>query len=246
MNLACTRVCALMSFLFLFILFSGCDGPRDIRDFYFPARELTEGSVYVYENIGTLPGTAPLEYAYYLGVDTDTALYLSVTQYAGQMEPKQQSRQEVKNDGIYLREITLLRPDTSGPVAMPTTLIYNKAFPFYLEDEMVAANGYRLSFIDPATPEVETFVTLNRHFSKDTTVSVLGKNYPALLFTLEGEVSMRDPEAGDISPQFTGYELYAKGLGLVEHRRELGSGAAIGGRLKERITMAELIKRVEE
>ncbi|MEM9928828.1 MAG: hypothetical protein AAF840_03325, partial [Bacteroidota bacterium] len=216
------------------------------RDYYFPARELTGGLVYGYENTGTLPGSAPVEYTYYLGVEVDTALYLSVTQYSDLMEPKQQSRQEIKNDGIYLREITLLRPDTSGPVAMPTNLIHDQAFPFYLEEAMTDAYGYRLSFTDPATPDVLTYVSLDRKFSRDTTISVLGKNYPALLFTLAGEVSLRDPEAGDISPQFTGYEIYAKGLGLVEYRRELGGGAALGGRLKERITMAELIKRLEE
>lgn len=246
MNLACTRVGAIMALLFLVALFCACDGPRDIRNYYFPVRELTEGMVYGYENTGTLPGTAPMEYAYYLGVDVDTALYLSVTQYADQLEPKQQSRQEIKNDGVYLREITLLRPDTNGPVAMPTTLIYDQAFPFYLEDATTQAYGYRLSLTDPATPEVLTYVTLNRRFERDTAVVLGDRIYRALLFSLEGEVSLRDAEAGDISPQFTGYEIYAEGVGLVEYRRELGSGAALGGRLKERITMAELIKRVEK
>ncbi len=246
MNVARTRVRALIASLFLMTLLSACNGPRDVRDYYFPARDLSEGLVYCYENTGTLPGRAAVEYTYYLGVDVDTALYLSVTQYSDLLEPQQQSRQEIKNDGVYLREVTLLRPDTSGSVTMPTTLLYDKAFPFYLEEEPEEAYGYRLSFTDPATPEVKTYVSLNRRYERDTAVVVGDRIYRALLFSLEGEVSMRDPEAGDISPQFTGYEIYAEGLGLVEHRRELGSGAALGGRLKERITMAELLERLEE
>jgi hypothetical protein len=244
MNLPCTRVRALISLLFLTILLTGCNTDRDIRNYYFPARELTTGLVYAYENIGTLPGPE-ISYSYYLGVDVDTALYLSITQYSQFLEPRQQSRQEIKNDGIYLREVTLLRPDTSGPsLPMPTTLIHNKAFPFYLNAEPNEAYGYRLSFTDPDRPQALTYVTMNRRYERDTTIEVLGKNYPGLLFSLEGEVSVRDTEEGDISPQFIGYEIYAKGLGLVEHKRELGSGASLGGRLQERMTMEEFLARV--
>ena len=246
MNLPCTRARALMTLFFLTILLTGCSDERDVRDYYFPARELTTGLVYAYENIGTLPGPET-EYSYYLGVDVDTALYLSVTQYSPLLEPQQQSRQEIKNDGVYLREITLLRPDTSGPsVPMPTTLIHDKAFPFYLSPDPAEAFGYRLSFTDPNRPQALTYVTLNRRFERDTTIMISGKNYPGLLFSLEGEVSLRDTEEGDISPQFTGYEIYAKGLGLVEHKRELGSGASLGGRLQERLTMEEFLKKIRE
>lgn len=246
MNLLCTCGRALMTLLFLTILLTSCNDDRDVRDYYFPARELTTGLVYAYENVGTLPGPET-EYSYYLGVDVDTALYLSVTKYSQFLEPQQQSRQEIKNDGVYLREITLLRPDTSGSsIVMPTKLIHDKAFPFYLSPNPEEAFGYRLSFTDPGRPQALTYVTLNRRYERDTTITVLGKNYPGILFSLEGEVSLRDTEEGDISPQFTGYEIYAKGLGLVEHKRELGSGASLGGRLKERLTMEEFLARVRE
>lgn len=245
MSLPCTRVRAQMVALLLLSLLFSCDDRRDIRDYYFPARELTDGLVYVYENTGTLPG-ADREYTYYLGVETDTALYLSVTQYSQFLEPQQQSRQEIRNDGVYLREITLLRPDTTGPaVVMPATLLHDKAFPFYLDAEPEEAFGYRLSFRDPATPQTLTYVTLNRRFVKDTIVEVMEEFYTALRFDLAGEVSLRDAEDGDISPQFTGYEIYAKGFGMVEYLRELGSGASLGGRLVERITMEEFLERAQ-
>ena len=234
-----------MILLFLPLLLTGCNDDRDVHDYYFPARELTTGLVYAYENIGTLPGPET-EYSYYLGVDVDTALYLNVTQYSQFLEPRQQSRQEIKNDGVYLREITLMPPNASGPsVAMPTTLIHDKAFPFHLSPEPTEAFGYRLSFTDPDRPQTLTYVTLNRRFERDTTIAVLGKNYPGLLFSLEGEVSLRDTEEGDISPQFSGYEIYAKGLGLVEYKRELGSGVSLGGRLQERLTMEEFLARIK-
>ena len=244
MTFLCTRVPALI--LFLAVLCS-CNGPRDVRDYYFPTRDLdNNGLVYAYENTGNMGG-AEMEYSYYLGVDVDTALHLSVTHYDPALQPRQQSREEIRNDGVYLREVTLLQTDSTGVAkAIPTTLLYNKVFPFYLEEATATPYGYRMSFNDPQQKGVVNYVTLNRRYERDTTVTMMGQSYPALLFSLEGEVSLRDPEEGDISPQFTGYEIYAKDVGLVEYRRELGdSGAILGGRLLERVSMPEFVRRNE-
>lgn len=244
MNLLRTCVPALIALLFLTFLCS-CNGSRDVRDYYFPVRDLdNKGLVYAYENTGTLPGP-DTEYSYYLGVDVDTALHLSVTHYDPALQPRQQSREEIRNDGVYLREVTLLQNDSSGiATPIPTTLLYNKVFPFYLEDEATTPYGYRMSFNAPGQPGVVNYVTLNRRYLRDTTFVLLEKEYPALLFSLEGEVSLRDPEEGDISPQFRGYEIYARGIGLVEYRRELGTdGAALGGRLRERVGMPDFLQR---
>lgn len=240
---------AFFFFVLLLSLFFACDPqPRDVRNYYFPARELAEkGLVYIYENTGSLPGPNQ-EFAYYLGVAQDTALYLSVTQYDGTFSPRQQTRQEIENDGAYIRDLMLLQTDSSG-VAIPvaTNLLYDRAFPFYLHDVAdQAANGYRLSFTDPTNETTTTFVSLNRTFRGDTSLHVLGKNYPAIVFDLAGEVSERDTELGDISPQFTGFEIYAKGLGLVEYQRVLSVGTTLGGRLTERIDMNAFLERVEK
>lgn len=226
--------------LFLFVtLMASCDGRRDIRNYYFPARDLTSGLVYAYENTGSLPG-AEREYWYYLGVDLDTALHLSVTRYDDGLSPAQQSREEIRNDGVYLRALSLLPTDSTGVATeVKTDIIYNRVFPFYLDEETTTPFGYRIKFSMPDAPDAVNYVSMDRRFVRDTTISVLNKTYDALLFSLAGEVSLRDPEDGDISPQFSGYEIYAKGLGLVEFKRELGSGASLGGRLVERVPMAD-------
>jgi hypothetical protein len=248
MTLPCTRGLALLTPILLFTLLVSCDsGPRDVRNFYFPVRDLAEkGMVYIYNNTGSLPG-AEQEFAYYLGVDQDTALYLSITQYDGNFSPRQQTRQEIENDGAYVRDLLLLQSDSSG-MAIPTSteLLYDRAFPFYLEEGgNLKASGYRLRFVSPANEATTTYVSLNRSFRGDTTINVLGKDYPALVFDLAGEVSERDTELGDISPQFSGYEIYAKGLGMVQYERTLSVGATLGGRLVERIGMDDFLKRLE-
>lgn len=233
--------------LILFIL-SSCDDRRDVRDFYFPVRELinTDGLVYAYENIGTLPGPE-LEYWYFLGVDVDTALYLSVTSYGPDLAPAQQSRERIQNDAVYLDQLSLLPQDSNG-IAQPveTELIYNRVFPFYLSPDDPSPYGYRMRYTPFETADADSYVTLNRRYRTDTVINVLGEDYDAIVFDLAGEVSMRDPEAGDISPEFGGYEIYARGLGRVEFKRELGNGASFGGRLVERLPMPEFAERVRE
>ena len=217
---------------------SACRDRRDIRDYYFPARELinTDGKVYAYQNIGTLPGPDTI-FWYYLGVDVDTALHLSVTRYGAGRNPQQLAREEVRNDGIYLRELTLLGADSTGrAIPTPTELEYNYTFPFYLgEGERPA--GYRLNYSDAAGQT--TFVTLDRKHRGDTTVYVMGEKLDAIVFDLAGEVSLRNAVEGDISPRFEGYEIYAEGLGLVEYYRDLGAAGGVGGRLVRRLPMPE-------
>ncbi len=214
-----------------------CTEEKDIRDFYFPVRDLTEGLVYEYENTGTFD-SAPFEYWYYLGIDQDSALYLSATRYADGMTPVQVGTERVRNDGVHLQKLTLYLPDTGG-VRQQTEvgILYDRTFPFYPDDEK--ATGYRLRFTPPANPDAENYISLNRYFRRDTTLEILGQDYAGVVFDLEGEVSLRDPSEGDISPTFTGYEIYAEELGLVEYSRDLGAGGTAGGRLSRRLTMEE-------
>lgn len=231
---------------FALLFFTGCDDRRDIRDYYFPVRELinTDGLVYAYENTGTLPGP-DTEYWYFLGVDQDTALYLSVTRYSPEFAPEQQSREQITNDGVLLRELTMLPADSAGVAQpIPTDIIYDKVFPFYLTEGDPVPYGYRMKFAPLEAPDATNYVTFNRRYRADTVINLMGQDYDAIIFDLEGEVSMRDPEAGDISPSFGGYEIFARGLGRVEFKRELAEGASFGGRLVERIPMPEFAERV--
>ncbi|NJC27724.1 hypothetical protein [Neolewinella antarctica] len=228
----------IFTLLILIVTLTACSDRRDIREYYFPARELvnTDGKVYAYENTGTLPGPDTI-YWYYLGVDLDTALYLSVTRYGPDLSPQQLAREEVTNEGIRMRKLTVLGQDSLG-VAIPTEveMLFNRSFPFYL-DKVPTTYGYRMRGKFTPGSEIVTYVSLERKYRKDTTVTVLGEERDALVFDLAGEVSVRDPEDGDISPQFTGYEIYARGVGLAEYYRDLGAAGALGGRLQRLIPM---------
>ena len=236
------RQCYFLGLLLpLLFLCSACTGDRDIRSYYFPVRELvnTEGRVYAYENIGIVPGP-DTSFTYYLAVDQDTALYLSITRYGADLSPQQQSRERLLNDGMRLEQLSLLQTDTNGiSQETRTELLFDRSFPFY--PERAEAAGYRIRFDNGAGEGRQTYVTLNRRFRGDTTLTIMGEERAAVVFDLEGEVSLRDNVDGDISPQFTGYEIYAEGLGLVEYLRNLGEGGTLGGRLVKRYSMPEFV-----
>jgi hypothetical protein len=230
--------------LFSALLLTGCGQDNDIRDYYFPVRELTDGLVYEYTNKGTLV-EEPSEFWYFLGVDRDTALYLSSTHYADGMTPDQVSRERITNEGVHLEQLTLYPLNLNGTrTQVEAEVLYARTFAFYLDDG--EATGYRVAFTPTENADATNYVTLDRRYRGDTTLTVMDESYAAIVFDLEGEVSQRDPLQGDISPTFTGYEIYAEGLGLVEYYRDLGAGGVSAGKLLRRIPMADYAGRFEE
>ncbi|MBB4079683.1 hypothetical protein GGR28_002308 [Lewinella aquimaris] len=230
--------------LFLLLpLLVACSKQRDVRNYYFPVRELTDGLVYEYANKGTLTDD-PSDFWYFLGIDRDTALYLSSTHYADGMAPDQVVRERITNEGVLLEQLLLYPPLINGqPKLVEVDILYARTFPFYPDDG--AASGYRIAFTPPENKDAVNYISLNRRFRGDTTLTIMGEVRNAILFDLEGEVSQRDPELGDISPTYTGYEIYAEGLGLVEYSRNLGAGGTLAGKLVRRITMAEYAGKFE-
>ena len=219
------------------LLLCACEKPVDLRNFYYPVRQLTEGLVYQYENTGSFDPEA-FEYWYYLGIDQDTALYLSSTRYANGLTPIQVATERVENDGVFLQKLTVYPPDSSGQrQQVDAEILYARTFPFYPDDEQ--ASGYRVRFVPPSNPDAENVVSLNRYYRGDTVLRILDEDLEAIVFDLAGEVSLRDAREGDISPTFTGYEIYGRDLGLVEYRRDLGAGGVSGGKLVRRMSMAE-------
>ena len=228
--------------LLFILLAAGCSDADDIRAYFFPVRELTDGLVYEYANQGNF-SDREFDYWYFLGVDLDTALYLSSTHYADGLTPDQLTRERITNEGVSMEQLTLYPPDRDDHLlARDATVLYDRTFPFVLGDGL--ATGFRISFTPAGNPDATNIVSLDRIYRGDTLVNVLGEEYAAIVFDLRGEVSQRDPVEGDISPTFTGYEIYAEGLGLVEYARDLGPAGVLAGKLVRRLPMADYAARM--
>lgn len=229
-------------------LLSGCqqDDPSDIRDYYFPVRRLTEGQVYEYTPDGTTPG--PPEYVYLLGQLGDTAAYLAVNYYTPDFRPRQFSRERLFNNGMVLEDMRVYEPDSSGRLqTVPVDIQSGNIFPFQLDRQQPTPPIYlyKVRFRLPSQPnEATTTVILNRQFAADTTIGVLGDTYDAVRFDLSGVVEIRDTVDGNIEPAFSGWEIYARDLGLAAYQRVIG-GDTLRYRLTDRFSMAEFVQRAE-
>ncbi|MEM7572844.1 MAG: hypothetical protein AAF433_08085 [Bacteroidota bacterium] len=234
-------------FLFIFLIscFACSDARRDIRDYYYPIRTMTDGKVYVYQDPDQ-PNRAP-NYWYYLGIDQDSALYLSSTAYLPDFEPGQQVTEQIFNEGVVLKQLAIAFPDSVGQLSMVNAEVEaGNAFPFYLEADERPAYVVKLSFEDELTQGNRQNITFNRQYQRDTTVEVMGESYDALVFKLVAEFYIEEAGLGGIQPGLSGYEIYAEGLGLVETQRKTESGTVIlNDRLVEVISMEEMISRAE-
>lgn len=205
--------------------FSTC-GPtsgRDIRDYYFPFRQLTEGLVYEYTAIDSNTLEAH-DYWYYRSFIQDTAMFLTVNFYNAQFLPERFSREELVSGGIVLNELFLYEADTTGRQQRTAATIESaNVFPFYIDPDAPEIYLYKVRFRLPSQPaSANTTLIINRQFARDTTFQLDGTDYPAIQFDLRGVVEIRDTSAGGIEPTFTGGEIYAEGIGLVEYWRSFG------------------------
>ncbi|MEM6877602.1 MAG: hypothetical protein AAF544_03515 [Bacteroidota bacterium] len=230
--------------LILTLLIVSCEaGPRDLRDYYFPVRELTSGQVYVYQDTEQ-PNKAPSHW-YYLGNEIDDGLYLSATAYTPLFEPYQQLTERIYNDGVVLQQLSLDFPDSTRASRMvDAEILAGNVFPFYLEEEENPAYVTDLQFAIPEPPGGRQLATFNRQYLRDTSLEVLGEDREAVVFKMVAEYYVEDETQGGIPSKIEGYEIYANGLGLVETYRETSGGITLlNEKLVEQISMNELIER---
>ena len=229
--------------ILLLLLGAGCapSDERDIRDYYFPVKTLSEGLVYEYTPVGQADSMRTgAEYWYYRSLPTDSAIYLTVAYYDRNFTPTQLSREQLTNAGMYLQDLYLYETDSSGRQQQVRAEILSPlVFPFRLRSAQREQFPYRLRFQLPSQPHGTTTLNLSRQYAGDTTVVFRDKKYDALIFNLQGSVDLRDSIIGDIEPAFSGQEIYAKKLGLYAYWRDYG-GAVLRYRLSDTYPMRRL------
>ncbi len=221
------------------------DGLRDIRDYYFPLRELTDGLVYEYRD--TQHDALAADYWYYRPLPTDSAYYFTKAYYRDFL-PSSLYREEMVNNGILLRNLYLFETDSTNQQQQAIgEVISSNVFPFEVKEDGSEVYIYQVRFQLPSQPHGSTTILINRQFQGDTTYTYEEQEYPAIHFSLSGSVDQRDSIIGDIEPRFTGQEIYAKGLGLVFYARDYGEGApSFQHQLVDRYPMSELEKKAQK
>ncbi len=213
------------------------DGRKDIRNYYFPLKNLTDGLVYEYTPVGN-DSITPI-YWYYRSFIEDEGIFLTGTYYEYQLEPLQFVREELVKNGMLLEDIKLYQPDSSleQSVKIDGEIISGTVFPFEVKKE----GGiflYKVKF--PLSETQSATIIKNRRYLNDTTFTFEGQTYDAVEFEVRELVEYDDTVAGGIEPEFSGSEIYAEGLGLVYYKKELAEGSHLEYRLKARYPMTEL------
>lgn len=220
-------------------LFFSCQedqGRRDIRDHYFPMKELTDGLVYEYRPVGSSE-MAPV-YWYYRSFLFEDSVFLTGTYYEYELLPLQFTREEMVSNGMLLEEMYLYEQDSTGrPVRTEVDIIAGSVFPFEVRD----SGGiflYRVQWESPLDPGATTTLIKNRRFLGDTTFVYKDKIYDAVRFEVR-ELLEYDKE-GVFEKEYSGTEIYAEDLGLVYYRKEISPELTLEYALADRYPMAQL------
>lgn len=235
----------IFSFSIVALSLQSCDtsGEKDVRDYYFPFKELTGGLVYEYQPSGQ--DSLGEVYWYYRSFLQDDGIFLAGTYYEADLIPLQLVREEMVSNGILLADLFLYYPDTTGRQQRITADIEaGNVFPFTVSD----SSGillYKVHIELPGQEGSTTTLIKNRRYVGDTTFVYQGRKYDAVRFEVKELIEDFSPTEGSVEPQYRGEEIYARGLGLVYYEKQLGPDK-LAYRLSDRYPMEQLEKAAAE
>jgi len=222
------------------VAFWGCQNgnhAKNIREYYFPLRQLQDGLVYEYEAVNN-DSLAP-NYWYYRSFVQEDGIFFTGTYYdAADLTPLQFVREEMVSNGMRLVDLYLYEPDTTGKAERTDAeIIADSVFPFEVRDSG-GVFVYHVKWTSPGEPATSTALIKNRRYVGDTTFTFQGKRYDCAVF--EVRELLEQEQEGFFEQEFSTVEWYAEGLGLVYYRKEITTDLILEYRLADRYPMAQL------
>ena len=215
---------------------------RNIKAYYFPIENLENGMVYEYHPVDN--DSFPVEYWYYRTQKTDTATYLIANYYDQHFIVRQFSTEELVENGTLLHNYLLYEFDSTGlQFQKPAEILSPSAFPFEVRD----SGGIfllKLKWVHQQDPPVYTTLIRNRKYTGSTSYTYQNKNYDAVVFDLKELVD--DFNDGHWERQYSGTEIYAKGLGLVYYKKAIEEDFVLEYALKDTFSIDELERRYKK
>jgi len=238
-----------ISVLFFIIFVTGLsscreNGLKDIRDYYFPLRELEEGLVYEYQPV-YVDSLTPA-YWYYRSFIQEEGVFLTGTYYEYDLVPLQLVREELVRNGMLVQDVYLYEeePDSTGQQSQTAVeVLEGSAFPFEVTDSS-GVFLYKIRWAPPQDSGAVITLVKNRRYLKDTVVQALGSTHDAVVFEVR-ELLSYDKE-GVFEQEYGGREIYAEGIGLVYYDKKIGGSRALSYALERRYPMNELEEQYEQ
>ena len=179
---------------FLLLALTSCrgDGAQDIRNHYFPLRELKEGLVYEYQPM--INDSLTPAYWYYRSFFTEEGIFLTKTYYEYELAPLQLSREEVVSNGMLLEDLYLYENDSTGKQQKITVeVLSGSAFPFQVKDSS-GVFLYKIQWHPVSDPEATITLIKNRRYIKDTTIVFEAEERDAVLDRVDVGEAVRGGE----------------------------------------------------
>ncbi len=233
---------SIFSVLLFFLIIAACQnlGKRDIRAYYFPAKELYKGQVYQYAL--TQNGSTADEYWYYRSTLRDSGLFLTATNYDRYFQIDQITTEKLFESGAVSRDYYVYEPDTvTGKAKQARAVVESpNVFPFQVTDSL-GVFLFRLHYAPANDTATKIYVIRNRRFLGDAPdFELQGRKYACIRFGIKEVVGNEKEGASEVEGQ--GEEWYAQGIGLVYSRKDFGD-YHLESRLINRFPMQELEKR---
>ena len=226
--------------LFLILLIYSCseDNSKDIRDYYFPLKQLKEGMVYEYEAIQ--PDSLSPQYWYYRTIMQDGQVFLTGTMYEADFVPRQLVKEELVENGMLLDDLFIYYSDsTNKQQSYDIQIVAGNAFPF----QVSLPSGiflYNIHWEDPIRQTTTTLIK-NRRYLGDTTLTMAGRQFDdCIAFGVKELVEVESE--GVLAQEFEGVEIYAKGTGLVYFKKIISSQLTLEYLLADRYPMDTLLQ----
>ena len=218
-----------------------CAADRELRPYYFPFKDLTEGLVYEYQPIGDT--LSPPFYTYYRTLYQDDKTFLTAMFYDYQYQPFQFVSERMVNSGALLERMYLYENDTlQRQTQVPVEVLANNTFPFKLSRD--APGGIllmQMRWQPPSQPGSTITLTRNRQYARDTTWTYRGETYDAIQLRTVEEIDQEID--GHLTQEYAGEEIYAEGLGLVYYIKRVSADFILEYRLTDRYPMKEFLDR---
>ena len=234
-----------ISIALLVIALTSCrdNSVKDIRNYYFPLKLLKDGLVYEYLPVNNDSLTPA--YWYYRSFIGEDGIFLTGTYYEQDLIPLQLVREELVQNGMLAQNVYLYgRPDSTGlQERVEVNILANNAFPFEVRD----SSGiflYKAQWEPESDPGASITLIKNRRYLGDTVLTYNDKRHKAVIFEVK-ELIEYDKE-GVFEQEYTGKEIYAKGIGLVYYDKTISDEIAWAYRLHKQYPMEELEKQFKQ
>ncbi len=232
----CHLVRALIAGIFLVY---GC-GKEDegYRSYYFPLAELEDGMVYVYEPVLQLGfGT---QIWLLQSTQTDTGRVLSTRIYDNTHTLVQEVRELEVQNGTVALSYTRYLTDSSGQIMrLEPQILRRNLFPYEVADTS-RVFAFQLRYPEPGDPTLLTTRTRYRRLKGMDQITLAEGDFPALVFALKEKIEVE--QEGFLTLEYSGEEVYARGIGLAAWQQIPQPGDTILYRLAARQSREEYEK----